>query len=111
MTFRDDILALDGHRCRNPKCSSTIYERIAFGLSVHHITYKSHQGKDVPGNAISLCKPCDHAVHNGHGKAGERRTARHYMLDMLNNLEETAPDYRWHEPHEELTRKYGEVEK
>lgn len=110
MTFREDIIALDGFACRNPQCLSVKgNDSFAQGwLIVHHIRYKSHQGPDTKENTITLCKRCEHAIHHGHGRGKNRLSARQYMLKILNGLV-GAPDYRWGIVHEEYRKRYGEA--
>lgn len=109
MTFREQIIALDGGRCRNPHCLGGSFSR--HQLSVHHIIYKSHGGQDVPENAITLCRDCDFAVHNGHGKGSIRLSGRRFMLSMLEMLLaanlKSGSDYRWMKVHEELRLRYA----
>ena len=108
MTLREQIIALDDFQCRNPKCLSVGDSFTKRQLSVHHIIYKSHQGPDTPENMITLCRRCDYAVHNGHGRGDARLTGRQYMLKILDALE-GASDYRWGEVHAELRKRYGEA--
>ena len=105
MTFREQIIALDDTACRNPLCIS-IQEGDYFTrnqLSVHHIEYKSHGGKDVPENAITLCAKCDDAVHNGQNRDGKGRV---FMLSVLESLQ-GARDFRWQDVLDELRLRYA----
>ncbi len=109
MTFREDIISMDGFVCRNPECLSANGDLVnSRWLSVHHIKYRSHGGTDAPENTITLCRLCDHAVHNGIGKDDEHVCGRVFMLRVL-NARESLPDDRWHDAREELRKRYGEA--
>ena len=108
MTLREQIIALDNFRCRNPRCLSASDSFTKRQLSVHHIKYKSHGVDNSPENQITLCRRCDYAVHHGHGRGDARLIGRQYMLKMLDALVDD-PGYRWVKVHTELWKRYGEV--
>lgn len=53
--LRAKVLERDRLRCRN--C-------LAGGGEIHHIIFRSHGGKDVEDNLVTLCKDC-HAMAHG----------------------------------------------
>jgi 5-methylcytosine-specific restriction endonuclease McrA len=59
--FKIAIFKRDGWKCRNPLCRYVVGDRVT-GLTVHHLKKRSHNGDDVPGNAISLCVGCHDKV-------------------------------------------------
>lgn len=51
------VFVRDGWHCRN--CNR------ADGLDPHHVIYRSHGGKDVENNLITLCRWCHNDEHEG----------------------------------------------
>lgn len=38
----------------------------AVAVDVHHVIYRSHGGKDEPGNCVCLCRRCHENAHGLH---------------------------------------------
>lgn len=49
----------DGGRCRNPGC------RRREELHAHHIDHRSHGGRTIPANSVSVCARCHALIHAG----------------------------------------------
>ena len=96
--FRDRILKLDGYRCQNLDC---IHSE-EWGLSVHHIKYRSQGGDESDENGITFCNSCDLKAHRGHiDEIGNRIIPHRFVLTALEKHEGTDHD-RWQETREEL---------
>lgn len=52
------VLERDGWKCQNPRCG---YRE---SLHVHHIIYRSQQGKDESWNLITVCNQCHDRIHD-----------------------------------------------
>jgi 5-methylcytosine-specific restriction endonuclease McrA len=58
-----EVLARDGWRCQACGCMTH--------LQVHHVEFRSHSGKDVEKNLITLCADC-HAISHGSASSAVR---------------------------------------
>ena len=75
--FSNRIFERDGWKCRNPKCRSVM---TGIGLTLHHLRKRSHNGSDVPGNAITVCAICHDAA--------EKNTLRIEVVDVVVKFKE-----------------------
>jgi hypothetical protein len=69
------VLHRDSHTCQHCKGTSKDPK-----LHVHHITFRSNGGSDVPTNIVTICKTCHDAVHRGEitlRKIGTKKTLLH----------------------------------
>jgi 5-methylcytosine-specific restriction endonuclease McrA len=53
--LRTAVLQRDGWRCQNCGRMDT--------LQIHHIQFRSHQGRDTEENLITLCSACHRHLH------------------------------------------------
>jgi len=81
---KQQIVKLDGGRCRNCGCNKS--------LTVHHILPRSQGGRDNTENLITLCMFCHCCVQYG----TPYLTAAEYMRDILEVwLERKSYEFRW----------------
>ena len=97
LQVRDDVLKLDGYRCRN---FMKRHDRTV-NLTVHHFKKRSHCGPDHIRWEITFCMGC----HTQVDETGcEEMTPRQYEIKILKDLE-MLPDFRWDEALEYLEGK------
>ena len=54
------VLQRDNFKCQNEACDSPESK-----LTIHHIKFRKNNGKDKPGNCITMCRSCHAAFHKG----------------------------------------------
>jgi hypothetical protein len=54
------VFQRDNFKCQNVNCKHPESK-----ITLHHIKFKKNNGKDKPKNAVTICKPCHAAYHQG----------------------------------------------
>ena len=94
-------IELDGNKCKD--CGA-IVDLNNTGDGAHHIIFKSEYVDDHLDNLITMCFDCHRFAHNGYRRNGYKLSARDYVIELLQDLE-NMPNFRWKRTLELLKRK------